>query len=447
MKSFLNSEEHEKLKQIFKSKNPLLERPAQILLLSDEGYSIRQIAAELNLSRSSVFYWIRRFRDKKMAIFDEPAELKPEPVTEKLVDREGETEALSKHSEFSKAKRKPEKPDKNARPKTEQDIENLESIFPETPGITPEDTIAEAGRKTLLYHFGQMLKNEAGTLAGEDIEALHDMRVATRRMRAAFDVFGFAYKKKAIKPFFKGLRQTGRALGGVRDFDVFMEKAGNYLLSLRDDEQHGLDPLLILWQNQRELEREEMIAHLKSSIYSEFKKQFSIFLKGTGTDSINLFEADDRKLPDTVRNTVPLLIYQRLAAVNVFEPLIATASTAQLHALRIEYKRLRYTLEFFVEILAPQAKWVIKEIKIIQDHLGDLNDADIAINLLGEILRDWENQHRHMPLEERPNPKPVIHYLAYRIEERHQLIQGFKEIWSNFSRPEFRRQLALAVAM
>ena len=51
------------------------------------------------------------------------------------------------------------------------------------------------------------------------------MRVATRRMRAAFQVFDPYYKDKAIKPHIKGLRRTGQALGAVRDLDVLLEKA------------------------------------------------------------------------------------------------------------------------------------------------------------------------------------------------------------------------------
>ena len=47
---------------------------------------------------------------------------------------------------------------------------------------------------------------ELGTRLGEDIEALHDMRVATRRMRAAFRVFGEHFEPKAVAPYLKGLK-------------------------------------------------------------------------------------------------------------------------------------------------------------------------------------------------------------------------------------------------
>ena len=91
--------------------------------------------------------------------------------------------------------------------------------------MQPADTLAEAGRKIFRFQFSQVLDHEAGTRLGEDIEELHDIRVATRRLRAAFEVFEGVFKPKALKNSPEGLRSTGRTLGQVRDLDVFMEKA------------------------------------------------------------------------------------------------------------------------------------------------------------------------------------------------------------------------------
>ena len=73
------------------------------------------------------------------------------------------------------------------------------------------------------------------------------MRVATRRMRAAVDLFGAFYNPKALKPFFQGLRLTGRMLGKVRDLDVTIEKFSHYLQQLPAENQVGLTPLLEHW--------------------------------------------------------------------------------------------------------------------------------------------------------------------------------------------------------
>ena len=96
---------------------------------------------------------------------------------------------------------------------------------PAVPPMLPDEAMSEAGRKAMYTHFLKMLANEAGTRLGEDIEALHDMRVSTRRMRAAYRIFADYYDQKIIAPFNKGLRRTGAMLGAVRDLDVLLEKA------------------------------------------------------------------------------------------------------------------------------------------------------------------------------------------------------------------------------
>ena len=68
-----------------------------------------------------------------------------------------------------------------------------------TPSVVAEDHVAEAARKVFRFHLARMLDYEAGTRTGEDAEDLHKMRVATRRQRAAWRVFGAAFRPKRTK--------------------------------------------------------------------------------------------------------------------------------------------------------------------------------------------------------------------------------------------------------
>ena len=235
------------------------------------------------------------------------------------------------------------------------------------PGVKPDDSLSEAGRKVLGYHFAQMVVHEAGTRLGEDIEELHDMRVATRRMRAAFEVFQDAFEAKAVKKHLKGLRATGRALGRVRDLDVFMEKAQQYLATIPQEQRPGLEPLLVLWENERQADREKMLHHLDSQDYVDFKCKFLEFVSTPGAGAKPVPEAS----PHLVQQVVPVLIYTRLASVRAYGPILGTATIEQLHSLRIEFKKLRYTLEFFREVLGEGTKALIEVVKILLAHGAD----------------------------------------------------------------------------
>jgi CHAD domain-containing protein len=322
--------------------------------------------------------------------------------------------------------------------------ERLELLLTkERPGVEPSDALSEAGRKVLGYHYAQMVKHEPGTRLGEDIEELHDMRVATRRMRAAFEVFSDAFEPKAIKTHLKGLRATGRALGRVRDLDVFMEKAQRYLDTIPQEQRNGLEPLLSLWENEREIDRSKMLEHLNSEAYVSFKRKFLKFVSTPHAGSKTVSETS----PQQVGHIVPVLIYSRLAAVRAYGSILDSATIEQLHGLRIEFKKYRYTLEFFREVLGEGVKELIKEIKTLQDHLGDLNDADVACQILRQFLDEWESRQVYKPISERDNPEPIVAYLAAKHSERYFLVTTFQEVWQGFDRPEMRAKLAAAVAV
>ena len=315
----------------------------------------------------------------------------------------------------------------------------------ENPGVETHDAMAEAGRKVLRYHFARMIMHEEGTRLGEDIEELHKMRVATRRMRAAFLVFGDAFEPQTIRPYIKGLRKTARALGRVRDLDVFMEKAQSYIGKLPEDHVTGMEPLQAEWTAQRDDARLRMIAFLDSDNYQVFKRKFNIFLSTSGAGARPFRR--DIPIPYRVREVAPFLVYARLAEVRAFGSFLVDASIENLHALRIEMKKLRYTVEFFREVLAPEANAVIDEMKSMQDHLGDLNDARVAAGSIQRFIDEWDIEQENLPISERQNPEAILTYLASRHAELHRLTADFGDAWSHFNRPEFRRDLALAVSV
>jgi CHAD domain-containing protein len=290
-----------------------------------------------------------------------------------------------------------------------------------------------------------MLIHENGTRLGENIEDLHDMRVATRRMRAAFEVFGRAFQPKALNKHLNRLRATGRALGGVRDMDVFIEKALVYLNAQSEADQLQIRPLVENWHQERETNRIKMLAYLDSKKYQVFKKSFYTFLSTPGAGALPL--AGDQNSPERVHQVVPVLVYNRVSAVRAFDPLIPNASPEQLHALRIEFKKLRYTLEYFREVLGTEVGMVIDELKDVQDHLGNLHDAQVATQVLRDYLVQWDTQQNSLAMQLRQTPNALMAYLSAQYAERQRLMVGFKDVWEQFNRPKIRQNIALAVSV
>ncbi len=320
----------------------------------------------------------------------------------------------------------------------------------EAPGLTPDDTMAEAARKVLAFHFRRLLLHEPGTRLGLDPEALHDMRVATRRMRSAFRVFGPYLDMKRMRPYVKELRRLGRVLGRVRDMDVFWIKTEAYLAAQPPSARPDLSGLRQMWEAAYRRARRAMVRHLDGKRYRRFTRTFAAHLErpfGTPppSDALTL-------RPHRLRHIAPYAVYHRLAEVRAYEGWVEGPDVPlkRYHALRIAAKHLRYTLEFFREILVPEAaEQALAEIKALQDHLGDLQDAVVA----GERLRNlrrwgrWDAPDAAGPRAFIPLDDPgLARYIAAREAEAHQLLRDFPRVWRRIASPAYRQTIARALA-
>jgi CHAD domain-containing protein len=330
--------------------------------------------------------------------------------------------------------------------------ESSPRVSSDTPGILPDDTMSEAARKTLHFHFQRMLAFEAGTRAGEDIEILHDMRVATRRMRAALRVFKPYIDWKAIKPHRKAIKRTCKALGAVRDLDVYYEKTKQYIETKAERKSPDLDPLLGAWTQAHTKARDALIDYLDSGRYCEFKETFEGFLESP-MPAPNPEQADGTILPHRVRDVIPAVIYNRLAHVRAFNGWILKPNVPleRYHRLRIAAKNLRYAFEFFEEVLGAETETIIDHLKDVQDHLGDLQDAIVAIQKLRNFWM-WGKLDEPKKLKSsRVDALPVIapdvaRYHADKQAEIQTLLDTFPDLWLWFHSDDFGMLVACAVS-
>lgn len=389
---------------------------ARALLAVDEGASLHMASARAPMARSRIRYWLRLFPEKHLDVF--PAHVL--------------RGALEKQTTVKPATAPP------ATPSPQPGIK-----VPDKPGLTQDDTMAEAARKTFRFHLLTMLAHEPGTRQGKDPEELHDMRVATRRMRTAGRVFDGYVDSKAVKPYYKALRRAGRTLGAVRDLDVFREKVQPYLDSLPPERAHELDPLLAAWQARRDEARAELLTFLDSDKYRRFAQEFSTCVETPWEP-----RSGPGALPLRLRHAVPVVIEQRLSTVLALAEAVAAPETplTRYHQLRIASKELRYALEFFTEVLGGEARELIKTVKQVQDHLGNLQDAVVASGVLRDFLT-WGTWGKGKAPPAAPVIAPgVAAYLAVRQTEIQELVTGFAPLRLTLVGPDPRRLASAAMA-
>ena len=136
-----------------------------------------------------------------------------------------------------------------------------------------------------------------------------------------------------------------------------------------------------------------------------------------------------KSAPVLVRHVLPGLIFARIASVRAWGDLLPNLTLRQFHQLRIQFKELRYTLGFFEPLLSECAA-VLDLSRRIQEHLGQLNDASVGLELLADM---------------RGCPDEAAAYTDFLGGELARLMADFLPLYAEFDRPEVRRALALAV--
>ncbi len=147
--------------------------------------------------------------------------------------------------------------------------------------IAPGATFNEAAQTSLRQQLDEMMSHLEGTRQGNDIEALHDMRVASRRLRAALSVFAAAFPPKPFTAIEKEVAKTTDALGEVRDGDVQIEFMQAAIDAAPESEKVGLQAFTDHLERERNRERVLLVKELNRLEKSLFLKDFGKLLGDT----------------------------------------------------------------------------------------------------------------------------------------------------------------------
>ena len=250
--------------------------------------------------------------------------------------------------------------------------------------IDPSMSAGEVAFAVLRRQFAEMRNHEGGTRLGEDPEELHDMRVPTRRMRAAIKVFRDALPERA-RWFGEELRWVAQALGEVRDLDVQIERFESWKEEPDEESSKSLDRILGITGKRRAEARENMLAVLDSDRYETLESSFAQMLRrGPEREVVQTNGQDLTGEPITA--IAPALISRRYRKWRKSaRRLDASSSPEAFHDTRKKGKRLRYTLEFVSEVYDEPVQKLVVPLKALQDDLGDHQDAVVAAGFLREL--------------------------------------------------------------
>jgi CHAD domain-containing protein len=252
--------------------------------------------------------------------------------------------------------------------------------------INPSISLGEVAFAVLRRQFAEMLDHEPGTRLGEDPEELHDMRVPTRRMRAAIKVFEEALPERASW-LREELRWVAHALGDVRDLDVQIERFQAWQEEADEESSEFLDRILTITHKRRAEARKNMLETLDSVRYERLLTSFAEMLRLGPAAELELAQTNGKdQAGEPVTAAAPALISDRYRKWRkAAKRLDETSSPEAFHDVRKKGKRLRYTLEFVSEVYGRSVQKLVEPLKALQDDLGDHQDAVVAAAYLREL--------------------------------------------------------------
>lgn len=127
------------------------------------------------------------------------------------------------------------------------------------PGLEEHDPYGVAAAKVLAVRTQELRDLSAGVLDTSEIDRLHDMRVTTRRLRAALEVFRPCFPKKRFNAVLREVKELADALGERRDRDVAIASLGELAERFSRPDRAGVESLIV-WMKGEQARANEALA-------------------------------------------------------------------------------------------------------------------------------------------------------------------------------------------
>jgi len=247
----------------------------------------------------------------------------------------------------------------------------------------------------LITEFHHARQHEAGLLRDDDDEFLHQYRVSLRRSRAIISLLKEIFQPKQSEMLTNTLKSMMQKTNLLRDLDVYLHKMDDYYDFLEHKHHQGLARFFDDLQGKRSKAFRELKQWMKTDNYKQQCRQVKGLLEGLSQDP-----TEAGHIPSLQFGTK--VIWKRAQKVlKISQALDSDSPDSKLHQLRIECKKLRYLLEYFLPLFpAKPINNQITTLKQLQDLLGEFNDLSIQQLFLAEYLTTRKpNSHRYLAVE------------------------------------------------
>ncbi|MGE4322663.1 MAG: CHAD domain-containing protein [Sphingobium sp.] len=299
-----------------------------------------------------------------------------------------------------------------------------------------DETAFDAATDLIGGYLPVVRANEDGIISDLDTEFLHDYRVAMRKIRSVLSLFKGVYvpdQTADLKARFSALMAP---TGALRDLDVYLLDQQAFFDLVPDSMHEGLASMFALLEARRVQVHAALAAHLRGDAYKAEMKALT-----------KLFRKRNKLLPgpNASRASYDLaceLIQKRYRKIGrIAAGLTSKTPDTEVHALRIECKKLRYLLEFFGPVFPKETLLaVLKPLRKLQDSLGLFNDHAVQQARLMTFSDTLGDAPRKLEIVQSIGALIVVLHQR-QAAEREKILSSFAAFNSHRMQRAFRRLL------
>jgi len=292
--------------------------------------------------------------------------------------------------------------------------------------LSDTDTVATAFEKIVANCVAQMQANELAILAGTQPEAIHQFRVALRRLRAIVGACRELVDDSVHAIWSIDLRWAQRAFGPARDLDVLVAET---LLPMgaHIPPDEGFRRFLSVAEAERAAARRQAVQALNNPRYAAMQLQlFQGMSDGAWHHALGGVQ-----LGMPAREFAERLLQSRHKRILRLGEHWSELPDAELHRLRLFGKKLRYVAAAYAPLFKPKVtRRFLDNLSALQDCLGAVNDAAVGRQLIRGLS---ERALAEGALDEASIQRVQGMLLGWQAKEISNRMAQFGEVWKNFA--------------
>ena len=252
------------------------------------------------------------------------------------------------------------------------------------------NAVLEVARRR-LNHFVTL---EPKVLQGNDLDAIHDFRVASRRLQQVLDLLYPTPSHKKIRKLRRAIQRSRRIFSTVRNCDVLIQRVEAFLARKRNGQRESWRVFRDYLEKRRSESFQEAVGKLTdlnlSAFYVRLQDCLNAAPKPHSNSDGTVSEDSQPKNGAEIEQFQAQVIRALQEAWETFDAEVAKSQKEDehhsLHPARIAAKRLRYLIEVIHELGVPDSDKILARLRRLQQHLGDWNDLEVMEQMMAEML-------------------------------------------------------------